>query len=38
MKKRNVRLTTDIGTALWPHLNEPDTKFDKDGSYSVNLF
>lgn len=37
MKKRNVRLTTDIGTALWPHLNEPDTKYDKDGSYSVNL-
>ena len=37
MKKRNVRLTTDVGTALWPHLNEPDTKFDKDGSYSVNL-
>tara|TARA_R100000697_G_scaffold95582_2_gene107495 strand:- start:32 stop:631 length:600 start_codon:yes stop_codon:yes gene_type:complete len=37
MKKRHVRFTTPVGTALWPHLNEPDTKFDKDGSYSVNL-
>ena len=37
MKKRYTRFTTPVGTALWPHLNEPDTKFDKDGSYSVNL-
>lgn len=37
MKKRYLRFTTPVGTALWPHLNEPDTKFDKDGSYSVNL-
>ena len=37
MKKRNVRVTTDVGTALWPHLNEPDTKFNKDGDYKVNL-
>tara|TARA_R100001460_G_scaffold2262_7_gene7497 strand:+ start:2992 stop:3597 length:606 start_codon:yes stop_codon:yes gene_type:complete len=37
MKKRYVRFTTPVGTALWPHLNEPDTKFDKDGSYSVKL-
>ena len=37
MKKRHHRFTTPVGTALWPHLNEPDTKFDKDGNYSVNL-
>jgi len=37
MKKRYLRFTTPVGTALWPHLNTPDTKFDKDGSYSVNL-
>jgi hypothetical protein len=37
MKKRYQRFTTPVGTALWPHLNEPDTKFDKDGSYSVKL-
>lgn len=37
MKTRNVRITTPAGIARWPHLNEPDTKFNKDGDYKVNL-
>jgi len=37
MKKRNERFTTEVGTAQWPHLNSPDTKFDKDGVYHVAL-
>jgi hypothetical protein len=37
MKKRNVRFTTEVGIAKWPHLNKPDTKFDKDGAYKVSL-
>ena len=37
MKKRNERFTTEVGTAQWPHLNSPDTKFDKDGIYHVAL-
>ena len=37
MKKRNVRFTTEAGTAQFPHLNTPDTKFDKDGVYHVSL-
>lgn len=37
MSKRNVRYTTEAGTASWPHLNSPDTQFDKDGVYSVSL-
>ena len=37
MRKRNVKLTTPSGTAAWPHVNTPDTKFDKDGVYSINL-
>ena len=36
-KKKNVRITTPTGVAQWPRLNEPDTKFDKDGVYSVGL-
>jgi len=31
------RWTTPIGKARWPHLSEPDTKFDEDGSYHVDL-
>ena len=37
MRKRNLKLTTPQGKAAWPHLNKPDTKFDKDGIYSINL-
>jgi len=37
MKKRNVRFTTEVGIAKWPHLNKPDTKFDKDGAYKLSL-
>ena len=37
MKKRNVRFTTEAGTAQWPHLNSPDTQFDQDGVYHVSL-
>lgn len=32
-----VNLTTPIGTAMYPRLNEPDTKFDDAGVYKVNL-
>lgn len=31
------QLTTPTGIAVYPRLNEPDTKFDKDGVYSVDL-
>ena len=37
MKNRNVRFTTEVGTAKWPHLNKPDTKFNKEGDYKVSL-
>ena len=30
-------LTTPLGTAVYPHLNEPDTKFEEDGIYSTTL-
>ena len=36
-RKKNIRITTPTGVAQWPRLNEPDTKFDKDGVYSVSL-
>jgi len=36
-RKKNLRITTPAGTAVWPRLNEPDKKFNKDGTYSVNL-
>jgi|TARA_R110002020_G_scaffold197481_7_gene398571 hypothetical protein len=36
-KNRNVRFTTDVGTAQWPHLNTPDTQFNKDGVFHVSL-
>jgi hypothetical protein len=29
--------TTPKGRALWPRLNEPDTKFKEEGEYSVKL-
>lgn len=36
-KKKFVRITSPIGTAIYPRLTTPDTKFDKDGVYSVDL-
>jgi hypothetical protein len=36
-KKKNF-IPTPIGTAVWPHLHSPDTKFDKDGGvYRVQV-
>lgn len=38
MRKRNVKITTPVGKAIWPHLNTPDTTFEKDGGiYAVTL-
>lgn len=34
---RNMTITTPIGTAIWPKLNEPDRKFKEEGEYSVWL-
>ena len=36
-RKKPKKITTPIGTAVWPKLNEPDRKFDKDGVYEVKL-
>lgn len=33
----NIRLTTPKGYAQYPYLLEPDTKFNPDGDYKVNL-
>ncbi len=30
-------IITDKGTAIYPHLSHPDTKFDPDGHYKVSL-
>ena len=35
-RKRPI-LVSPVGTALWPKLTEPETKFDPDGVYSVRL-
>lgn len=32
-----LTITSPIGTARFPHLNEPDTKFDAEGKYKVDL-
>jgi len=32
-----VKYMTDIAECMYPHLNEPDTKFNKDGEYNVSL-
>jgi hypothetical protein len=37
MKKRNPKVTTPKGIAVWPWLNEPDRKFNAEGDYKVNL-
>ena len=36
-KRKKVLVVTPIGLAVWPHLHSPDTKFDKDGVYRVQL-
>lgn len=36
-KRKFIKFTSPIGTAVYPRLNTPDTKFDKDGVYSVDL-
>lgn len=36
-RKKFVRITSPLGTAIYPRLTQPDTKFDKDGVYSVDL-
>jgi len=37
MKKNIVRFTTPVGIAVYPKLEKPDTKFDANGVYSVDL-
>tara|TARA_R100000353_G_scaffold27510_5_gene23194 strand:+ start:5133 stop:5771 length:639 start_codon:yes stop_codon:yes gene_type:complete len=37
MAIKNEFFTTKKGEAVYPHLSRPDTKFDKDGHYKVNL-
>ena len=32
-----VKITSPVGEAVWPKLNKPDTKFNKDGVYEVKL-
>mgnify|MGYP003132102823 FL=1 len=36
-KKKLKKLTSPVGTAIYPHLSKPDTKFNEDGEYRVNL-
>lgn len=36
-KKKFVRMTSPLGIAVYPKLNKPDTKFDANGVYSVDL-
>ena len=36
-RKKNTKITTPVGIAQWPRLNKPDTKFNKEGIYSVSL-
>jgi hypothetical protein len=33
----NTKITTPIGTAVWPKLNEPDRRFEPEGVYEVKL-
>jgi hypothetical protein len=37
MANKPVRVFTPVGTAIYPKLNEPDTKFNAEGTYSVKL-
>lgn len=36
-KPKKPRYTTPAGTAQYPYLTKPDTKFNPDGDYKVNL-
>jgi hypothetical protein len=36
-KKKRETLTSPVGTAVFPYLNEPDTKFDARGTYTTKL-
>ena len=36
-KKKRILLTTPIGTAVYPRITRPDTKFDPNGTYSTKL-
>ena len=36
-KKRNLRLVSPAGIAVYPKLNEPDTKFKAEGEYTCKL-
>ena len=35
--KKNQTHITPVGTAAWPWLNKPDTRFDADGVYQVKM-
>ena len=37
MSQKSIRITSPLGEAVWPKLNKPDTKFNKDGVYEVKL-
>ena len=37
VKHENVKGVTDVGKAIYPHLNKPDTRFQKEGVYKVTL-
>lgn len=36
-KKKNIKMVTPVGVAEYPWLNKPDTKFDPQGVFRVNL-
>lgn len=36
-KVKNPRYTTPAGVAQYPYLNKPDTKFNPEGEYKINL-
>lgn len=36
-KKRNTRYVTEVGTAIYPHLIQPDTRFNAEGEYKLKL-
>ena len=33
----NIKGVKDVGKAIYPHLNKPDTRFQKEGVYKVTL-
>ncbi len=37
MAKNNTIMHTPIGTAVWPKVVVPDTKFNADGVYTCNF-